>query len=104
MADAPETIPGGFAVDLKLLGDTIDAVTREKTAVAASLEAIGKETKGLATSWNSPAHGTFEDVRIWFETASTDVMGLLDEILLRLKVSRDNYANAENANASNVTV
>ncbi|OLT29228.1 hypothetical protein BJF79_40950 [Actinomadura sp. CNU-125] len=98
-----EEIPGGFRIDLGTLRTAITGVTAEQTAISADLDEIGLKTKGLSSDWNSPAFGTFEEVRTWFDKASADVLDLLGDLIVRMETSYDNYAAAESGNVGNLT-
>ena len=102
MADSGQDIPGGFEIDLGVLSAAITSVTGEKTNIGGSLDDIRLKTNGLSESWNSPAHGSFDEVRAWFDRASTDVLDLLGDLIVRMQTSYDNYSEAEGTNVHNL--
>ena len=94
---------GGFFVDLDLLAQTMTDVRAEKDAINTSLAGVRTTANGLAGSWKSPAHGSYDEVQRWFDTTSADLMRLLDDILVRMRASYDNYKDAEGTNVQNMT-
>ncbi|TDD81478.1 hypothetical protein E1293_18605 [Actinomadura darangshiensis] len=103
MADPGQDIPGGFEVDLGALSAAISSVTAEQTNISGSLDEIRLKMNGLPESWNSPAYSSFDEVRAWFGTASTSVLDLLGDLIVRMQTSYDNYAEAEGTNVGNLT-
>jgi uncharacterized protein YukE len=92
-----------FRVHLDALENAAATVKRERDQIEDRLAQIRSHTQGtVPTAWDSPAYGTFEPFRIWFDKASDDVMGLLQEIITRLEVTHSNYRNAELANYGNL--
>ncbi|GLZ16205.1 hypothetical protein Acsp04_64400 [Actinomadura sp. NBRC 104425] len=103
MADeSPDYGSIGFTIDLGLLQTTITSVKTEHGNISADLNSVRTKTKNLGTSWNSPAYSSFDDVMKWFDKASGDLLGLLDELIRRLEKSYANYKAAEEANYGNV--
>lgn len=102
MAEPGQDIPGGFQNDLGMLSAAITGVSTEKTNIGGSLDGIRLKMNGLSESWSSPAFGSFEEVRAWFDKASTDVMDLLGDLIVRMETSYGNYAEAEGTNVGNL--
>ena len=96
-------MPGGFRVDLATLSAAITSVSSERTNVTDSLEEIRLKMNGLSASWNSPSYQSFEEVSEWFDSASTKVESLLDDLITRMRTSHDNYSSAEGASTDNLT-
>lgn len=94
---------GGFGIDLKALSDAIATVQRERDGIAETLDKIEYRAFQVAYYWQGPANETFDPVVSWYKKAAWDLLAILDEIILRLKKSYDNYRNAESQNAANMT-
>lgn len=92
-----------FTVDLQQLQDAIDTVDRAKTEILDHMAAVKRTMGGLHEHWQSPAFETFHPVQVWFEHTQQALGDMLEEIVHRMQVSRDNYRQAEQANLANVT-
>jgi WXG100 family type VII secretion target len=100
-----QNIPGSaaFGVNLQALSDAIATVHREKDNISGTLEQIEMRMRNLNGYWHGPAHDSFDPVRKWYNNATTDLMDILDEIILRMQKSYDNYHQAESQNLQNLT-
>ncbi|MBE1533992.1 WXG100 family type VII secretion target [Actinomadura algeriensis] len=102
MAEPGQDIPGGFQIDLGVLSAAITSVGTEKTNIGGALDDIRLKMNGLSESWNSPAYSSFEEVRLWFDRASTEVLDLLGDLIVRMETSYGNYSEAEGTNVGNL--
>lgn len=92
-----------WRADLAALKDAIGAVSRERDSITETMSSIDTKMDSVATHWNSPSYGTFDEIDTWFTTVQTDLANLLDDIVHRMNTSYTNYRNAEAANFSNVS-
>ena len=105
MADSGGQAPegGDFGIDLRALSDAIATVRREKDNIAGTLDQIDVRIRNLSAYWAGPAYDSFEPVARWYDNARYDLMGILEEIILRMQKSYNNYHQAESQNAENMT-
>lgn len=92
-----------FGVDLQALSDAIATVQREKDNISGTLDQIDIRIRNLSAYWAGPAYDSVDPVTTWYDNARYDLMGILEEIIARMKKSYDNYHQAESQNAENVT-
>lgn len=81
----------------------IDVVQREATTINGKMGQIDTKMNELGTHWSSPAYSSFDDIKTWFHKSQHDLADLLDDILLRLRTSYQNYHDAEKANFGNIS-
>ncbi|MGX9227932.1 WXG100 family type VII secretion target [Streptomyces albus] len=91
-----------FHVDLQALSDA----TTEVGHVSAEIEGYMRTIAALATQlhdhWDGPAYLSFGSVQQWFQHTEKQLHDLLDEIVRRMKISYDNFRQAEAANFANL--
>jgi WXG100 family type VII secretion target len=92
-----------FGVNLQALSDAIATVRREKDNISGTLDQIDIRIRNLSAYWAGPAYDSFDPVATWYNNARYDLMDILDEIILRLQKSYNNYHQAEFQNAENMT-
>lgn len=102
MTGGHSNTPTEFRVDLAALEGVITTVRRERTVIADNLSNVRHEVRNIWKSWDSPASATFGDVGRWFDTSATNMLAVLDEIILRLETALANYRNAEQTNYGNL--
>jgi WXG100 family type VII secretion target len=97
--------PGGsdFGVDLQALSEAIATVRRERDGISGTLDQVDIRIRNLSAYWAGPAYDSFDPVATWYSNARYDLVNILDEIILRLQKSYDNYRQAEYQNAGNLT-
>ncbi|MCO5975085.1 WXG100 family type VII secretion target, partial [Actinoallomurus soli] len=95
--------PGSYKVDLQALANSIVVIQRQRDRISDTFDQINTRMSGLDAYWKGPAAETFDPVRTWYTQASSDLLGILDEIITRMTKSHDNYQDAESKNAANVT-
>src|SRR5690606_3357547 len=102
MPDAPLT-PHEFRIELGDLRAAIGVVQRERAAISASVQLVKTEFGKASEAWNTPAAAGYEDVRLWLDRATADLESLLAEMGRRLQRAYENYAQAEEKNARNLS-
>ncbi|GLY80033.1 WXG100 family type VII secretion target [Actinoallomurus iriomotensis] len=92
-----------FGVALQALSNAIATVRRERDNISGTLDQIELKTRNLSAYWSGPAYDSIDPITTWYTNATTDLMGILEEIITRMQKSYDNYHNAESQNTANVT-
>ncbi|GAA0370629.1 WXG100 family type VII secretion target [Actinoallomurus spadix] len=92
-----------FGIALQALSDAIATVQREHDGISKTLEQIKSKMSDLNLYWKGPAYDSLDPVETWYANATSQMMGLLQEIIDRMQKSYDNYHQAESVNAANVT-
>jgi WXG100 family type VII secretion target len=102
VANGPTTFEE-FKVALEQLHNAIGSVRREHTAISDAMSAIGSEFRAVKDAWGTPSTATYDDAQTWFMRVSNDLEDLLNDMANRLQTAYNNYKQAEETNAKNLT-
>ncbi|KPC94373.1 hypothetical protein ADL27_14765 [Streptomyces sp. NRRL F-6602] len=91
-----------FHVDLQALSDATTEVGHVSTEIAGYMRTISALATQLHDHWDGPAYLSFGSVQQWFQHTEKQLHDLLDEIVRRMKISYDNFRQAEAANFANL--
>ncbi|MFI8850954.1 WXG100 family type VII secretion target [Streptomyces sp. NPDC053499] len=91
-----------FHVDLQALSDATREVRYASTEIAGYMRSVGTLASQLQDHWQGPAHSSFDAVQMWFQRTERELHDLLDDIVRRMKVSYDNFHQAELVNLANM--
>jgi|1185.fasta_scaffold20333_2 hypothetical protein len=92
-----------WKVDLQQLADAIAYVQGKAEAITMTMGLIDAKMIHLHDMWQSPSYGSFDDMRRWFRNAEDDLLNMLREIIHRMRISYENYHQAEAANLANLS-
>jgi WXG100 family type VII secretion target len=92
-----------FQVDLQQFTDAIGTVTADRNTIADDFGQIKSALNNLGSSWQSPAGGTYDTLQTSLTSATQQMISVLDDIISRMNTTYQNYDNAENSNAQNLT-
>ena len=90
-----------FQVDLGQLSDAITTVRGLTASVSDEVSVMQSRLQTIASLWRTPSTASYEEIEAWFDTASTDLVNLLEEIVSRLQQAYDTYGTTEQTNVSN---
>jgi len=90
-----------FQVDLGQLSDAITTVRGLTASVSDEVSVMQSRLQTIASLWRTPSTASYEEIEAWFDTASTDLVNLLEEIVSRLQQAYDTYVTTEQTNVSN---
>ncbi|NSC22898.1 WXG100 family type VII secretion target [Streptomyces albus subsp. chlorinus] len=91
-----------FHVDLQALSDATTEVGHVSTEIAGYMRTIATLATQLHDHWDGPAYLSFDSVQQWFQRTEKQLHDLLDEIVRRMKISYDNFHQAELVNLANL--
>jgi WXG100 family type VII secretion target len=87
-----------FQVDLQQLGDAITSVSGDAETIRSDFDGIRSQLTTATTAWLGPAGSAFADFVPDLVTATDAMLGLLDEMVTRMRTAHANYLSAETAN------
>ncbi|NGM15658.1 hypothetical protein [Verrucosispora sioxanthis] len=93
-----------FAVEIPKLGEAIKTITRERDVIEGDLRLIRmwfEEMIGIV--WVSPSGAKYQELARDINKLADDTKGLLDDAILAMQKSYDNYVGAEGTNTGNLT-
>ncbi|MGW8378535.1 WXG100 family type VII secretion target [Streptomyces sp. ODS28] len=90
-------------IDLAALSRATDKVGNIAVEIGHEMDSIEKLMSEINENWKGPAYDTFEPMQLWFRDLQKELLELLLEIIIRMKISHENYQDAEEKNFQNVT-
>jgi WXG100 family type VII secretion target len=93
--------PEEFEVDLQAFATAISTVSKDRDSVrghSATLKGIFVEVQSI---WDGPAGNTFDSLKPAFDKALDALNTLLDDLVIRMQQTYDNYVAVEDANSKN---
>ncbi|NED79493.1 hypothetical protein G3I76_05215 [Streptomyces sp. SID11233] len=94
--------PASWKVNLEQLAGTIALLENGAPHIKYCSDLITTHHRTIEGSWASPAGGDFALVAEKVDSAMTTLNTLLDDTIMRMKVSYDNYVTNEAANFKNL--
>ena len=91
-----------FKVDLAALHDAIGRVSRERDGMHGGIEGLRSTFRNVEDHWRSPAGNSFVALTTNFNSATDNLMAVLDEAIRRMQTSYDNYVQMEQTNTNNL--
>jgi uncharacterized protein YukE len=92
-----------FKVYLGDFSDAISMVSTQSNIVHETLADIEQELNTVTQIWQSPAASTFDPLRTEFHNSSADLGDVLAGILHRMRITYQNYLDAERKAVQNLT-
>ena len=92
-----------WRVDLQAFSDSLSLVSAKAHDISGFCDTIKGQYGLIEMSWSSPAGGTFSDAATKANNAMDTTRALLSDVINRMKMSYDNYVQAEHANVQNST-
>jgi WXG100 family type VII secretion target len=90
-------------VDLAQFGDAITTVSGCQNSIEVSFSQIQESLNYLESYWQSPAGSTYAATQQALIGAASQLLSVLGQILGAMNTTMQNYQQAEQANASNLT-
>jgi hypothetical protein len=87
---------------MERLADALRTVRSERDFVAGGMEALKMQLDKIVGGWNSPAGSAFATLSIDLRNVSTDVLSVLDDSILSMQKTYDNYLEAEGMNTKSL--
>ena len=91
-----------FKVDLGHLHHAIGVVKSQHDLISDALDRVSSEFDKCRDDWNTPSAVTFDNVKVWLTTASTDLNALLNDMVTRMQTAYANYKHTEEVNVLNL--
>ncbi|MDN3357276.1 WXG100 family type VII secretion target [Actinomadura sp. DC4] len=91
-----------FRVDLGQLHHVIGVVKSQHDLISDALIRVSSEFDKCRDDWDTPSAVTFDNVKVWLTTASTDLNALLSDMATRMQTAYNNYKHAEEVNVLNL--
>jgi WXG100 family type VII secretion target len=92
----------GFAVDLAALAHAIDQVSGERDTMHGEIHSLRSTFGNVEDHWKSPAGSTFVGLTTTFNSATDNLMAVLEEAINRMRTAYHNYAATEATNTNNL--
>jgi WXG100 family type VII secretion target len=92
-----------FQVDLAQFSAAITTVSGCRDAIQEDLTQLESAFSSLASSWQSPAGETYNELQSSLVSAANQMMDVLNEMVTRMQTTQETYENAESSNAANLT-
>jgi WXG100 family type VII secretion target len=94
-------VPEFFSVDLPAFAGAIARVSRNRDSAKGHADRLKSIFVEVDACWDGPAGETFTTLRPEFNNALDELTLLLDDIVVKMQQTYDNYVAAEEDNASN---
>ncbi|MEU8821713.1 hypothetical protein [Actinoplanes sp. NPDC048796] len=92
-----------FRVAMDEFAAAIGVVETQSRIVHESLAGISRDFRSVSTLWQSPAAMTFEPLRTEYQRSADDLDDVLAGILHRMRITYQNYLDAERKAVQNLT-
>ncbi|WP_163573532.1 RHS repeat domain-containing protein [Fodinicola feengrottensis] len=89
-----------WATDLPKLNAAVGAVQKERDGMELAIQYVTGIFRSVEDSWKSPAGDSFVALSTDFFKATGSLLGMLDEAVVRMRSSYQNYVESEAKNAS----
>jgi WXG100 family type VII secretion target len=92
-----------FKADLDQFSAAITQVSQAQDGIVESFQQLRNELANAESTWQSPAGTTYSDAQQVLNDSISQTLDVLDQIVSRMKVTLQNYQQAEQANTQNLT-
>jgi WXG100 family type VII secretion target len=92
-----------FKADLDQFNAAITQVSQAQDGIVESFRQLRNELANVESTWLSPAGTTYSDAQQVLNSSISQMLDVLDQMVSRMKVTLQNYQQAEQANTQNLT-